>query len=112
MAKQDKQYVIEPMPPIINAAQGSTEAQLAVIVTSPARMPLVRAWKSIRTSYFYPVILFLRLNVSKPDVAGARIVLIIALSDYLLSPLVMPPEEPALKKSHPNQRIKVPRTAC
>lgn len=100
------------MSPITTAAHGSTEAQPAVMATRPARIPFVKAWKSNLISFFSPVICFLVANVRRPEAAGARIVLMIALSASLLAPPAMAAEDPALKNSHPSQRIKVPRTAC
>ena len=102
----------DPIRPIITAAHGSTEAHPAVIATSPARIPLVRAWKSNLMSFFSPVMCFLVAKVRRPAAAGARMVLMIALSASLLAPLAIAAEDPALKNNHPSQRMRVPRTAC
>jgi hypothetical protein len=68
------------MIPIMIAAHDSTQSQEAVMHTSPARIPLVNAWKSSLTSFFYPVMYFLVKKVKRPPEDGARIVFIIALS--------------------------------
>jgi len=100
------------MSPIITAAHGSTEAHPAVMATSPARIPLVKAWKSNLISLFSPVMYFRVANVRSPEAAGERIVLMMALSASPLAPPAMAPDDPALKNNHPSQRIRVPRTAC
>ena len=96
----------------MTAAHGSTEAHPAVMATRPARIPLVKAWKSSLMSFFSPVMCFLVTKVRRPEAAGARIVLMIALSASLLAPPAIAAEDPALKNNHPSQRIRVPSTAC
>jgi hypothetical protein len=83
-----------------------------VIVTRPARIPFVSAKKSSLISFFSPVIYFLKKNVNSPDDAGANIVFMTATSASLFIPFAIPADDPALKKSHPSHKIRVPRTAC
>lgn len=93
------------------AAHGSTLAHPAVIETSPARIPLVRALKSRITSLFCPVILYRVKKVRIPAAEGARMEFTIAsFPPAPESPLILP-DEPPLKRSHPSQRIRVPRHA-
>lgn len=112
MTRHDTEYVNEPIRPINTAHHGCTLAHPAVIETSPARIPLVKAKKSILTSLFSPVIIFLVQKVKRPEAAGARIVLQIALSASPFAPSERAAEDPALKNNQPSQRIRVPRTAC
>jgi hypothetical protein len=65
----------------MTAAHGYIDAHPAVIATRPARIPFVKAWKSIMISLFYPVICFLVQKVRRPAADGDKIVLIIALSE-------------------------------
>jgi len=112
MTRQATEYVKEPMHPVRTAAHGCMEAHPAVIATRPARIPFVKAWKSIMMSLFSPVICFLVTKVRSPAADGDKIVLIIALSESWFEPPERAAEDPALKNNHPSQRIKVPRTAC
>jgi hypothetical protein len=101
------------MIPIRMADQESTLSLEAVMQTRPARMPLVKPCGSRRTFCFSPVICYLEKRVNNPPAEGARIVFIIALSDFRwfgspLSPIKF--EDPALKQSHPSHRIRVPST--
>lgn len=102
---------MDPMIPIITEAHGITEAQPAVIATSPARIPLVSAKKSYLMSRCSPVMCFLVTNVKSPAAAGASTVLITARSESLFAPSVIAADEPALKNNHESQRIRVPKAA-
>ena len=112
ITRQANEYVIEPMSPITTAAHGSTVAHPAVIVTRPARIPFVKAWKSSLISLLSLVMYFLVTIVRRPDAAGDKIVLIMALSASLFAPPAIAPVDPALKNNHPSHRMSVPRTAC
>lgn len=112
MIRQAVEYVKDPMHPVRTAAHGCMEAHPAVIATRPARIPFVKAWKSMMISLFSPVMCFLVTKVRRPAADGDKIVLIIALSESALAPPERAAEDPALKNNHPSQRIKVPRTAC
>ena len=111
MARQATEYVMDPMIPIITAAQGITEAQPAVIATRPARIPFVRAKKSYLISRCSPVMCFLVTNVKRPEAAGASTVLITARSESLFAPSVIAADEPALKNNHESHRMRVPKAA-
>ena len=100
------------MRPMMTAAQGSTEAHPAVMATRPARIPLVKAWKSNLISFFSPVMCFLVAKVRRPAAAGERMELMMALSASSFDPLAIAAEDPALKNNHPSQRMRVPSTAC
>ena len=102
----------EPITPMTIAEYGSTQLQLAVIETRPARIPLVRAWKSILMFFFWPVMCFLVKNVKIPPAEAAKIVLTIESEASWAPEPVSAREEPPLNINHPSQRIRVPRTAC
>lgn len=98
------------MMPIIPAAHGSTQLQLAVMETNPARIPLVKPWKSILMFLFWPEMYFLVNKVNMPEAAGEMIVLRMASLACLPSSPMIPRDEPPLKSNHPSHKISVPRT--
>jgi hypothetical protein len=81
---------------------------LAVIETSPTKIPLTTAIKSILTFLFKPEIYYLVRNVKNPEVEADKIVLSMA-SEALSTLFVSPDVDPPLNKSQLNHKIIVPR---
>jgi len=85
--------------------------QPAVTDTNPARIPLVKAEKLYRI-FVFPPSFYSIAKVTNPAADGAIIVFIMAIEAAYPSAPTIFRLEPPLKRSHPSQRMSVPRTTC
>jgi len=82
---------------------------LAVIATSPARIPLESPPKSTRGGFYAPIMYFFKMHATIPPAHGAKTEFVMQTEEiYAYIPRFEFVETP-LKHSQANQRTNIPR---